>query len=335
MATTSRERDRSRIFCNEITGELQIYIYIYILYGHKLRWAGNPRRESNNPAQLATQWGNAIAHDYERSFPFPPPFDVFRLGGGKMLIGVEMYNRGWNVNRQRIKSVGYRFPGTRLLERCFGKNERFPREEVESRDKEGGEKKKKERSEPVENRWNNFRMWSTTTRREWRDEDPSTKRSIRSVWNGTPSSLPRRPPPRTKACSRSPEWRRRRRRWPLPPPPLYFSLLHTRSPVSTKGGGRSLSVPSSSDHLLCPVLLFLQRCSHSPFEIARAIFTTIRDIKWESIERFGFYENIYEKSTENESYFFERLFDWKSARIRSKSSISPRPIMSHPELLIP
>lgn len=147
MATTSRERDRSRIFCNEITGELrvQIYIYIYILYGHKLRWAGNPRRESNNPAQLATQWGNAIAHDYERSFPFPPPFDVFRLGGGKMLIGVEMYNRGWNVNRQRIKSVGYRFPGTRLLERCFGKNERFPREEVESRDKEGGEKKKRKK----------------------------------------------------------------------------------------------------------------------------------------------------------------------------------------------
>lgn len=144
MATTSRERDRSRIFCNEITGELQIYIYI-LLYGHKLRWAGNPRRESNNPAQLATQWGNAIAHDYERSFPFPPPFDVFRLGGGKMLIGVEMYNRGWNVNRQRIKSVGYRFPGTRLLERCFGKNERFPREEVESRDKEGGEKKKRKK----------------------------------------------------------------------------------------------------------------------------------------------------------------------------------------------
>lgn len=34
MATTSRERDRSRIFCNEITGELrvQIYIYIYIYY---------------------------------------------------------------------------------------------------------------------------------------------------------------------------------------------------------------------------------------------------------------------------------------------------------------
>lgn len=187
----------------------------------------------------------------------------------------------------------------------------------------------------MENRWNNFRTWSTTTRRGWRDEDPSTKRSIRSVWNGTPSSLPRRPPPRTKACSRSPEWRRRRRRRPLPPPPLYFSLLHTRSPVSTKGGGRSLSVPSSSDHLFCPVLLFLQRCSHSPFEIARAIFTTIRDIKWESIERFGFYENIYEKSTENESYFFEKLFDWKSARIRSKSSISPRPIMSHPKLLIP
>lgn len=93
----------------------------------------------------------------------------------------------------------------------------------------------------MENRWNNFRTWSTTTRRGWRDEDPSTKRSIRSVWNGTPSSLPRRPPPRTKACSRSPEWRRRRRRRPLPPPPLYFSLLHTRSPVSTKGGGRSLS----------------------------------------------------------------------------------------------
>lgn len=75
-----------------------------------------------------------------------------------------MYNRGWNVNRQRIKSVGYRFPGTRLLERCFGKNERFPREGVVSRDREEGGRgeKKKEREA---NRWRTVEIISGRDRR--------------------------------------------------------------------------------------------------------------------------------------------------------------------------
>lgn len=100
MATTSRqkerERDRSRIFCNEITGEVRVqtYICIYINYveqGYKLSL--NPRKGMK---QLATQRRNGIAHDYERSFPFPPSVRCVSppFGGGKMLIGVETYNRG-------------------------------------------------------------------------------------------------------------------------------------------------------------------------------------------------------------------------------------------------
>lgn len=61
---------------------------------------------------------------------------------------------------------------------------------------------------------------------------------------------------------------------PLPSISLSYTLVHRCRPRAVVD-----LFPSSSDHLLCPVLLFLETCSHSPFEIARAIFTTIRDIK--------------------------------------------------------
>lgn len=154
MATTSRQRERGIVHEYFVTKSRArfafklIYIYIYINYveqGHKLL---NPRKGMK---QLATQRRNGIAHDYERSFPFPPSVRCVSppFGGGKMLIGVETSI----VKGSKVQ--GYRFPDARLLERCFGKNERFPpRGSRVPGQRRGGrkEKRERERSEPVENR---------------------------------------------------------------------------------------------------------------------------------------------------------------------------------------
>lgn len=62
-------------------------------------------------------------------------------------------------------------------------------------------------------------MWSTTIRKEWKDGAPSTKKSIRSVWNGTPSNRPRHPPLRTKA------WRSLRLRRSSPLFPFFETMI--------------------------------------------------------------------------------------------------------------
>lgn len=110
-------------------------------------------------------------------------------------------------------------------------------------------------------RWNNFRMWSTTTRRGWRDGVPSTKRSIRSVWNGTPSSHPRRPPPRTKVCQELGS---------TPPSPLLVCPLS--SGRDSRDGGRfSRSFSSSSSSSLSSLSIIHFQPSHRLTQRGEAI----------------------------------------------------------------